>query len=634
MPTSLISQSLELTPEGRAPDPGLLVFRAFSCQTFFWTHAAAFEAHVSILSAAHALLQRPGGSPDEDPTNMVREIQLNSQYLGVSPGVQSEAYSQVLTHVFPSVAVSKIGHAPHTLQRAGSQIRLGIVSEHEHNSSPGIALMNVLESLAARTHAHPAGRPGERESDYDIVFFKRDESFTTSFTAVTSRIARKTVQLLEAPGLLEENRRLIADERLDILLYVHCAAVPCRVCVCRVSWLRTCTNPNPNPPPSRYIALPTEKFSSYLAHSRLAPLQVVFGVGHPLTSGNRAIDYSIVSADMFSSLQTLLPPQPSVALCMRMAGSCKAEIQAARSAKGKAAANFASGPACEAMRENGCAKEAREGSGGAVGAHYTEQLVVFDSMAYFLESMLHLYKVKIEPLALSFDSPCEALDAKLAQWGLHPQVRAEELGCRPAVGAPRTTRTKRLYACIQIPRKMHTSFDAVLLGVLRQDPSAVLLLEGRVKQFLPRWTKAGMTSHDLQHRLVLLPRLAHPEYLQLLSLASVFLNTFPFGAGITSSEALSVCVPVVVYAEMSSVLHLALAQVRKLGPRWAQEWIAHSTEEYVRRAVAVATIPQEAERQYRGAICEAREQLLGRANLEEVTQEWDGFLKRIWQAWM
>ena len=43
--------------------------------------------------------------------------------------------------------------------------------------------------------------------------------------------------------------------------------------------------------------------------------------------------------------------------------------------------------------------------------------------------------------------------------------------------------------------------------------------------------------------------------------SSVFLNTFPFGAGITTSEALSMCVPLVVLPDFVSTAQLALSQV-------------------------------------------------------------------------
>ena len=46
--------------------------------------------------------------------------------------------------------------------------------------------------------------------------------------------------------------------------------------------------------------------------------------------------------------------------------------------------------------------------------------------------------------------------------------------------------------------------------------------------------------------------------------STVFLNTFPFGAGITTSEALSMCVPVLVLPDLVSTAQLALAQVSQV----------------------------------------------------------------------
>ena len=117
--------------------------------------------------------------------------------------------------------------------------------------------------------------------------------------------------------------------------------------------------------------------------------------------------------------------------------------------------------------------------------------------------------------------------------------------------------------------------------------------------------------------------MAHADYLQLLSMTSVFLNTFPFGAGITSSEAISVCLPVVVLADTSSVLHLALAQVRKLGKRWSDEWIVHSREEFVMTSVRIANLPNLL--QYRQDVCADRPNLLGETVLHEAVDEWDKF---------
>jgi hypothetical protein len=45
--------------------------------------------------------------------------------------------------------------------------------------------------------------------------------------------------------------------------------------------------------------------------------------------------------------------------------------------------------------------------------------------------------------------------------------------------------------------------------------------------------------------------------------STVFLNTFPFGAGITTSESLAMCVPVLVLPDLVSTVQLALSQVNE-----------------------------------------------------------------------
>ena len=94
------------------------------------------------------------------------------------------------------------------------------------------------------------------------------------------------------------------------------------------------------------------------------------------------------------------------------------------------------------------------------------------------------------------------------------------------------TRTRRvrkskgkvhLYACIQIPRKMHPLFDAVIVGVLKKDPISRILLDWRIDKndkFISRWVLAAqaidmdITERQLRERLVFIPRLPHYEYMQ------------------------------------------------------------------------------------------------------------------------
>ena len=604
VPLSLLEQLLQLLGSGDAAKEseqdvgalvGVLMQQAFMSETIFWSTAAEFRRHVKILSRANDIMRLQVPWHDTDPTTSVREIQLNPQYLGISPGVQAEAYSMCLQHLFPSVSTSKFQVAPaHPPVGAAKRIRLGVVSEHENNSSPGVVLTQLLQELSKLTHVGP---DGTQLSDYELIFFGRPNSQTV-FSSTLMRVSQRSLELLEIPGNLERNRQIIVAEHIDILLY---------------------------------IALPTEKLTSFLAHSRLAPVQIVFGIGHPLTSGINTVDYSIVSADMFHSLHMLAAPQPDVKECLRAAPACEAELAKDPQHLG--------GQHCSYMRRIGCASDAApspaDGNYNTQGiaeaaAHYTEQLVVFDSLAYFLDSHLLIYREPITPLALAFDSPCDELNARLRKWGVHVQLQAEQIGCI-ATSGQRLPRVRRIYTCIQIPRKMHSSFDAAVVGLLHSDPAAILLVEARTKQFFPRWLRAGVSEADLEARVVLIPRLSHPNYLQLLSLSSVFLNTFPFGAGITSSEAISVCVPVVVHAEVSSVLHLALAQVRRLGHRWETQWVAHSVADYVQRAVRLANVPNA--REYRQAICDDRVRLMGNDTLHEAVREWDAFLKRAWEGY-
>jgi hypothetical protein len=123
--------------------------------------------------------------------------------------------------------------------------------------------------------------------------------------------------------------------------------------------------------------------------------------------------------------------------------------------------------------------------------------------------------------------------------------------------------TIRLYGCMQMPKKMHPRFDAVLGGILRADPRARILVMQRAMDLVPRWQRTlGLSAADIRRRILFVPRLEHRDYLRLQALTSAFLNTFPYGAGITSSEALALCLPVVTLPSEISVLQMTLAQVQ------------------------------------------------------------------------
>eukprot|EP01041_Mallomonas_annulata_P011956 gene11956-25044_t len=192
----------------------------------------------------------------------------------------------------------------------------------------------------------------------------------------------------------------------------------------------------------------------------------------------------------------------------------------------------------------------------------------------------------------------------------------------------------RLYMCMQLPKKMHPRFDRALVGVLRQDENAIIIVNDRAKDLLPRWERTmNMSSVQLMERFVFVPRMSHRDYLSLLSMSAVFLNPFPFGSGITSSESLALCVPVVSLSVEISVLQFALAQIRKLGADMTDVMLTHSIDEYVNTAVTLAKDSQSPSQSLsssshltttdiRSRICDRRHLLFGKSVLEEAVNDW------------
>jgi hypothetical protein len=188
------------------------------------------------------------------------------------------------------------------------------------------------------------------------------------------------------------------------------------------------------------------------------------------------------------------------------------------------------------------------------------------------------------------------------------------------------------------------------------------------QSLIPRWTfSLSMSEEQIHTRFLFLPRLPHPAYLQLLSYSAVFLNTFPFGSGITSSEALAMCVPVLVLPELVSVLQIAYAQVScyvtvvmcaicrlidwsfdsavilsllllkcrllcvmcwvtmkvsQLGDEFSDLLVVHNVDDYVERAVQLASLSPEEAFRVRRRVCGEKHRLFGKELLTRVVDDW------------
>jgi hypothetical protein len=221
------------------------------------------------------------------------------------------------------------------------------------------------------------------------------------------------------------------------------------------------------------------------------------------------------------------------------------------------------------------------------------------------------------------------------------------------------------------PRKFHPSFDPVVVALLlRAERQGLRLLvpEKALRLLLPRWatrlrqaceeaaagaglfprgrldeteadeadehtcadilsSEPGAVLARVQQHVVTVPPLDHAKYLQLLALGSLFLNTFPFGAGVTSGEAISACVPVLASVGDTAVLNIAAAQLSKLGPALSSRLLvvhggAAALATRALDIMGLGTSPEAAHWQLRTEICRAKDALFSVQAREEVAVEY------------
>jgi len=145
----------------------------------------------------------------------------------------------------------------------------------------------------------------------------------------------------------------------------------------------------------------------------------------------------------------------------------------------------------------------------------------------------------------------------------------------------------RLYLCPQSLFKIHPEMDGLFAGVLNADPKGVLVLFEKEQ---PAWTellreRLKGAGTDLE-RVRFLPRVAYGEYLELLRLADVVLDTVHFSGGATTLDALAMGTPIVTLPGQFMRGRQTLGCYRRLD---IDDCIAGSAEEYVEKAVKIAS---------------------------------------------
>lgn len=241
-----------------------------------------------------------------------------------------------------------------------------------------------------------------------------------------------------------------------------------------------------------------------------------------------------------------------------------------------------------------------------------------------------------------------------------------------------------LYFAVQFVKKLQSPMDDLFLRILRLDPLARIVVKADYEVVLPRLLRLhqqlygdsgdNVTLASLRNRFLWISgRIGHESYLGLVGLSRVFLNSVPMGAGMTSSEAIAMCTPIVTWPEATNVLHFAQAQLQALRTLTVAELqllTAVDAQDYAAKAVALATMHSSQSNvdflqvwQLREHLCEGRALLFDdsdplvrhggqstssasdalrettlwqetqqRSTLAAVTREWAEFLHRV-VAW-
>ncbi len=156
---------------------------------------------------------------------------------------------------------------------------------------------------------------------------------------------------------------------------------------------------------------------------------------------------------------------------------------------------------------------------------------------------------------------------------------------RAQLGLPQD---RPVYLCAQTLFKVHPIFDTAVAGILRRDPKGVVVfVHGVYRLWAERLAKRfRRTIPDAADRIVFQPRQPYGDYFSLLNAADVLLDTFPFGGGNTTYEALAVGTPIVSLKTAQMRGRMTYAIMNQAG---VLDGVAETIDEYVESAVALGT---------------------------------------------
>lgn len=146
----------------------------------------------------------------------------------------------------------------------------------------------------------------------------------------------------------------------------------------------------------------------------------------------------------------------------------------------------------------------------------------------------------------------------------------------------------KIYICTQNLRKIHPDFDFITLEILKRDPQAIYLLfedhDPSVTELLKQRLK--ISHGEFYKRIRFYPRImSGPDYINIVKISDVMLDTLYFGGVNTVYDALSIGIPVITLPSELQRGRYTYAMYKRMG---ITECIVNSEKEYIELAIKIA----------------------------------------------
>lgn len=192
-----------------------------------------------------------------------------------------------------------------------------------------------------------------------------------------------------------------------------------------------------------------------------------------------------------------------------------------------------------------------------------EQIIPPGNELYYTEKVLHI--------------PCN-----------QPVDRKRLIGPRPTRTEAGLPEDAFVFACFNGMQKITAGVFARWMAILTATPGSVLWLLGGSDVVNQRLRELATSAGVDPARIYFAPKAANPNHLARIAIADLFLDTFPYGAHSTASDALTMGLPVLTVPGKSFASRFCSSIVKSAG---VPELICASPDEYVRKAVALARDP-------------------------------------------